>query len=560
VKVGDDAPRSWWSVRRIELAILAAAMVAATAFVYRFNTLGGTLGGFDNDHFAHLLRSEMLLRGEQPLRDFADAELRGAWPALSYAVPAWAQQLGGRTLLSEAYLTVGALALACALVCVLALDLSKRYSVALLAAAVAIAAAPRLYNYPKVVMLAVGAAAIHAAVQRPSFTRLAFAAAATAAATLFRHDYGVYVAVGAIAGLVARDAGAWSAAARRVGAYAALTTALLLPSAVWVQRYEGLPTYLVSGLASSWDEISRTEPQLPLLGSETLADGDRLVALTYYAFWMVVVIAVAVGSWRMRRDAHGLPHGSRATGMALLAMTIVVNVVFLRTNLVQRFGDAIVPVVLLACWSVGAAAQASAGVWRAAGMLVPTGLLLFMLGTVYAFRDMGRDFHTSGLSVSWERTRDRFASIRQELAGLPPAKWAERDVDGPLRVSRYVAECTSPDDYLFVAGYAPEIAVLARRRFAAGLGTVSLSFYTSERDQQRALARLAHQSVPVALADASGFDEFRTDYPLLAQYLASRYREAGRIPANDDRAFLVFVDHGRQSSGRDAHYGLPCFR
>ena len=48
------------------------------------------------------MRAEMLLRGQQPLRDFADAELRGAWPALSYAVPAWAQQIGGRTLLPEA--------------------------------------------------------------------------------------------------------------------------------------------------------------------------------------------------------------------------------------------------------------------------------------------------------------------------------------------------------------------------------------------------------------------------------------------------------------------------
>jgi hypothetical protein len=79
--------------------------------VFRFNMLGGTLGGFDNDEFAHLLRADAMLRGEQPLRDFADAELRGAWPSLSYAVPAWAQRVWGRSLLAEAYLTAGALAL-----------------------------------------------------------------------------------------------------------------------------------------------------------------------------------------------------------------------------------------------------------------------------------------------------------------------------------------------------------------------------------------------------------------------------------------------------------------
>ena len=116
--------RSWWQWWRVVLAALIATAIVMAAFVYQFNTPEGSLGGFTNDHFAHLMRTEMLLRGEQPLRDFADAELRGAWPALSYAVPAWAQQIGGRTLLSEAYLTLGALAIAHAIVFLFALGLS----------------------------------------------------------------------------------------------------------------------------------------------------------------------------------------------------------------------------------------------------------------------------------------------------------------------------------------------------------------------------------------------------------------------------------------------------
>ena len=105
---GADAGRSWWRVWRIAIAIAAATAVAVVAFTYRYNALEGTRGGLENDHVAHLMRTDMLLQGEQPLRDFAAAEPRGAWPSLSYAVPAWAQTLGGRTLLPEAYLTVGA--------------------------------------------------------------------------------------------------------------------------------------------------------------------------------------------------------------------------------------------------------------------------------------------------------------------------------------------------------------------------------------------------------------------------------------------------------------------
>jgi hypothetical protein len=119
---------------RLIAASIIALSIGLVAFIFRFNTLGGALGGFDNDHFIYLIRTDMLLGGEQPLRDFADAELRGAWPALTYAISAWAQQLGGRTLLPEAFLTAGSLAAASAGVFLIALRLSGRWSAAVLAA------------------------------------------------------------------------------------------------------------------------------------------------------------------------------------------------------------------------------------------------------------------------------------------------------------------------------------------------------------------------------------------------------------------------------------------
>ena len=122
-------------------------LVGILSFIFRFNTLGGALGGFDNDHFIYLTRTDMLLWGEQPLRDFVDAELRGAWPAMSYLASAWAQQIGGRTLLPEAYLCAGALAVATGLVFLLALDLSKQWPIAALASLRPIICAPLANGY-----------------------------------------------------------------------------------------------------------------------------------------------------------------------------------------------------------------------------------------------------------------------------------------------------------------------------------------------------------------------------------------------------------------------------
>ena len=555
------APSAWWRPWKIALAIVAALLLASAAFAYRFNPLGGSLGGFDNDHFAHLMRTENMLHGEQPLRDFADSELRGAWPSLSYAVPAWAHRIGGHNLLSEAYLTAGALAVAHALVFVLALDLSKRWSVALLATLLAVATGPKLYNYPKVLMLTLGAAAIRLLMVNPSAWRLFAAAVVTAAAALFRHDYAVYVAMGVVAALIARDAAAWRSLFRQLVLYAGFTALLLLPSAGWVQVYEGIPTYINRALQTSQAESSRTELSRPALDLAQPFARDTLLAFTYYAFWAVLCVSVVLLLWRLAARSHRLLPADRGMAIGLLAMAAIVNIFFLRANLGQRFGDAIVPTVLLAAWSAGAAGVLAARATRGAVAMAAPLVLAVMLAAVYVSGEVGRELESGALAESWEHATERFERVRTDLRTLPPGSWEGATTDGTLAAARYVAECTAPDDRLLVAGYAPEIPVFARRRFAAGQATVSLAFYTSDADQQRALDRLRQQSVPVILADDQAFEEeFASDYPVLAAYVRERYRHAGTIPVDDEPGFRVYVEANRTPVRTDAALGLPCFR
>lgn len=540
-------------------AALCAAALAILAFIYRFNALDGSLGGFTNDQFADLMRAEMLLRGEQPLRDFADAELRGAWPALSYEVPAWAQRLGGRTLLTEAYLTVGATAVGHALVFLLALELSKRWSVAVLAAVLAVAMEPRLYSYQKVLMLSSGAVALRWAMLNPSTTRLAAAAATTAAATLFRHDGGVYVGAAMIAALVARDAGAWSVVRRHVGRYVGLTALCLLPSAIWVQMYEGIPGYVRNNLDTVGHESARTELQVPPLSSALTA--DNLVILTYYMFWAVVLVSAALVVSRAfgASPASRLTPAERGSALGLLAMALLGNQFLLRDSLLARFGDAVIPIAVLAAWTVGAATGLGRPALRALATTVPVTLLLIMLSATWVFADVGDALGDTGLSRSWSDVRGQFESVRDNLRRQPPGDWSTFTARDTLIAARYLAQCTGPDDYVLVAAEAPEIPVYARRRFAAGQGTVSLSLYTSEASQRRAVARLASQSVPIILVNANRMEvDFVQAYPLLARYVADHYREAGTIDAG--MQFRVYVEADREPRRMDSHLGLPCFQ
>jgi hypothetical protein len=551
---------NWWNGRRALLAAVAASVLAALAFVLRFNALGGAIGGFDNDHFIYLARTDAMLDGAQPLRDFVDAELRGAWPALTYAVSAWAQQLGGRVLYSEALLTVGALAAAHAAVFVLALDLSRRWWVAALAAALTIATVPKLYNYPKILALVLGAWALRAVVLKPSTARLVMAAIVTAVAVLFRHDLGLYVAAGVAAALLARDFGQWRAAMRSVAVYASATAVCLLPSVVWVHTYGGLPQYLRDAAASVAVERARTNLRLPRFDVSAPLSVESLELVTYYAFWAVPIIALAaVAASLVPRTGFRLSREERATAIGLLAMTVLANASMLRANLAERFGDAAPAVALLAAWTGGSLALASSPGVRRAALFLTAVPLAAAVAASYVFSDIHRELQTTGMSLSWRETARRYAAVRDALGRLPPTAWSDADTHGILVAARYVSECTTAGDRLLTIGPVHEIPVFARRRFAAGQAMFKLSLYTSEAFQRRALARLAAESVPIAIADAAEFREFTLLYPLVAQHLAERYREAGSIAVDGAPRFKVFVAADRRPTGLHPALGLPCF-
>ena len=543
---------------RVAAALLVATVIASVAFVFRFNNLGGTLGGFDNDHFVHLLRADMLRNGEQPLRDFAEAELRGAWPSLGYAVSVWAQQVWGPTLLAEGYLTVGALALAAAGVFLLSLHLSQRWLVSLLAAACVIIAEPKLYNYEKVLVLLVGAALVRLWIVGPSHLRLAALSAWTSIAVLFRHDFGVYVAVAAVAALLARGPASIAGRGRRVGAYAVLTLVFLLPSIVWIQSYAGIATYAQRTLETVQMESARTRLVRPSFDPRAGLSVDNLIAATYYAFWTIPAAALAVLIWLRRRNL--LEPGTMATGIALLVCAVAVNTFFLRGNLLARFGDAIVPVVLLAAWTAGRV-RLRQGYAPAMFWILPRAAMLVMLPAMFVGGEVQAELHAAGLAKSWEATETQFRRAHAGLSQLPPDVWTDGLSQGTLVAARYLAECTGPEDRVLLATYAPQVPVFARRRFAAGQGTFGLAFYESEAQQREAVARLQQQSVPVVLGSYEEFEgEFVADYRHVYDYVADRYDEAGVLYADGRPLYRVFIARDREPRRVHPQLGLPCFR
>jgi hypothetical protein len=157
---------------------------------------------------------------------------------------------------------------------------------------------------------------------------------------------------------------------------------------------------------------------------------------------------------------------------------------------------------------------------------------------------------SSGIASRWRQ-------LWGTLGALPDS---QEGIDAGLAAAAgYVKRCTRPSDRLLIADFLPEVYYFARRRFAAGQMVFFGGFYTTENEQREALDRWRRQVVPIAFTQpAPRFDdEFVSDYPLLAEYLRSRYHKVGTLSVERGAVIDVWVD-GTQTRAPDPETGLPC--
>jgi len=346
--------------RRITIGVVAF-LLFAWVFLYRFNTLGGSLGGFDNDHFLYMTLAKQVQAGEQPLRDFMDG-VHGARPSLTYELSAGAQRLFGNNLRSEALLTVGGVAFG-ATITFLAGSVLTPWPWALSTALVSALLSPKLYGYPKVLVTAVAASLIISYARRPSWALVAAMSAWSAAAFLFRHDYIVYCAIGFFAIIVLTGNTPWRTRVTRVIAYGLMTTLLMAPSLWWIERYRGIREYVRNSLEMSRNEVERTEIGWPVMTFDgglspvnVFKTDENAEAWLYYLFLSVPVLVVALDQltkWLVRTRVP--LHSSVEVIPNFLDITHVRNTgaAFGFLNAVDFPGKTIVIAVIAICALIG---------------------------------------------------------------------------------------------------------------------------------------------------------------------------------------------------------------
>lgn len=543
---------------------LLPCLVGVLVLLYRFNTLGGELGGFDNDHFIGLARASQLLDGEWPLRDYADSSLGGAWPPLSYVASAAAQMIFGRSLLAEALLTTGAVAAAAVLTMLAGRALRLPEVPAFGAALVSVLPSVKLYGYARPLLFAAGALLLFRYANAPSRGRLVALSMLIAVAFLFRHDYAAYLTIGVIVTVLVRYRRTPSTGAARLVACGAITAVFLIPTMVSVHYLVGLRTYVEGARAMMADEVSRTNLKWPSFDVANLWSEQNTLAWPYYVYLSLPPAVALAAIWRARHQADEteLP---KLLGLA--AVGAAANQWLLRGNLEARLADPAVLHGLMGMWVIAITWQAAGRTEpgrprRAVVAAVTTGVAAV---TVLALGRVGaadREFRTAGFHEGPLITLRTTARTFGRLRALPPDQWTPPLPDaGAMLAAAYLNQCTRPADRIINATYNTEFLFFARRRFAAGRANFVAGFYASEREQREAVALSRSQSAPVAFTDPPPDDDWlEEDFPIFNAFLRERYADAGTIRGPSGPYVRVLVRRDLPPHGTFGNTGLPCFR
>jgi 4-amino-4-deoxy-L-arabinose transferase-like glycosyltransferase len=233
---------------------IAAAGVFIGAFAYRFIGIDFT----NDDLLFFAIGRQMIAFGEWPVRDlFEEGD------PLHNVASALLQFITGHSLVGEALFDVLMLALAAALVTLVTARWLRSAALGAGVGVLTVIAWPRLYDYPKALIPAVGLWLCASYQQRPGRTLEAVMGVAIGLSFLLRHDFGVYLAATVIAAIVIN---AWS---RRTAAVAplmvsgAVAAVLILPYLAYVQAHVGIIQYLQAAERFTAREVSRSDDRPP---------------------------------------------------------------------------------------------------------------------------------------------------------------------------------------------------------------------------------------------------------------------------------------------------------
>jgi hypothetical protein len=531
-------PVQRWTIR------VATLVVFAITWAFRWLTID-----FANDHFVHLSRARQILLGELPVRDFFDPGL-----PLHYYASAAALAVFGQTLLGEALLTITLVALGVALTFYLAAHSSRSVVVGVLAAVVAIAVFPRLYNYPKIFLYPLALVCLWRYAAGRTTGALVALAGVTVLALLFRFDHGLYIGLSSVVVVVLANLERIRTVPAVLIRFAAIAALLLLPFVLFVLITADVRPYLSDAISKGSSVAGARFLFLPVSLSAGAMTAGNALAWLYYLTIIVPVAALLVLLVQWRRGSLS-PFDAAIIGSAIV-MCLVIDQTLIRESPDSRLPDVAGPTMVLAAWMTGVIVRARSAAARVA-------MVIFWAGTLWAattFGETGERLTTTSLPAGPAATVERFRQVSVWMRMRPIEYYAPGGSLGIRALTRYVLECTRPSDRILAGSFEPQIFFYAERAFAGGQVYLKGGWHESPADQRLTITRMQHQRVPLVIINAATEAEVQGRFPLVYQYVQDNYREAARANFGGGPDYAVFVKRELTPRGTYPSLGIPCYR
>jgi hypothetical protein len=303
---------------------------------------------------------------------------------------------------------------------------------------------------------------------------------------------------------------------------------LLQPESWWLRAQRASPLFRIRIVPAAWT-------------------ADNAEAVIYYLLFAIPGIALLVLVTR-RRDLTAL---ARAELAAVLTLCVLLCAFILRAPVSARIGGMAGPCCAVAAWLLTGLTARVPRTGRVVGAAVAAIAAVCLALTV--------EWHHQ-VSVPFADP----ATLRARLvafAKTPPS--LELLPSGRVRgIVEYVRACTTADDRVFTTWFAPELFYFAQRGFGGGIAASFGGHWSEPRFQRRTIAALESYPTPLVITHRRDDREFRDTYPLVAAYVASRYRLAGVTdfgdPESGGDAYAVFVRADRTIAATSGPYGMPC--
>ncbi len=546
------------SATRRAITLAFAAVIAFLAFGFRLILVRD----LTNDHYMHLAWAQQVLFGEVPGRDFVDPGM-----PLMYTLSALVQWIS-RGPFSEAVLDCALLAVASAVTFVVTAELTGSILVGMIASLFEIVVYPRLYSYPKILVPTVVLLLLQRYIRRPDRRTIVLLALWTAVAVLLRHDLGVYAAAGIGVGLAWTHHAAWKQGLRALLEYGASVIVAMIPYVVFVQWSEGLIEHFHEALEFAKGEAHErflSPPPFAFIGDPSgfsaWSKMDSAVLLFYAAHLLAIAAAVLLITRREPRTERNPVLG------AALMMLVLYLVVVLRHPIDSRILDVGAFLAIMGAWvlvETGRRAAASLSRGSRAARVASVTALLSGLAVAAASVASIWDLGNITLRIQETRVTDGLGLMERTLKGVKDTgtvwPWERFWPAGELpEAVRYLNACTTPDDAVLLTWAAPEYYYFSERRFGAGHALfLPPDAFTTPHDQERMLARLRAQHVPIVLINETRRAEFANAYRAVDDYLRQEYVEVGRFQIREGSDVAIAI---RRDSTPGRTYGAerwPC--